>query len=390
MRALYRLAVRYAGGWLVALIALPAAHAATVFERWQPAASPTPSERALLSCVRQRAVRRGVHLHTDGRLAQAAHHLLPWAHKHAGDALPMPLLQACAWQQGVTDGELSAVAVRTTAPQLRAAVAHQIDALLSDDSDIDHLGVALCEEGDGGDVTAVAVLSRRLLRLAPLPSHVAPHATLPLSGSRRDARIDAVWLAIARPGAAIAQQAVPLTDGHFATRLPMGAALGTVQVQLLVERGRGPEVAVHFPLAVGASAPASLARVECSRHQSLLTLIYGLRQAHQLPLPTPSPALMQLAQAHADDMAAHHFFAHVSPTYGDAAERLEAAGQRYVRVVENLASAADTDEAFAQWQQSPSHMANLLDGRVDHIGIGIVVPKERHQSILIVLLMARL
>jgi uncharacterized protein YkwD len=65
------------------------------------------------------------------------------------------------------------------------------------------------------------------------------------------------------------------------------------------------------------------------------------------------------------------FFAHVSPNSGDVTDRLQVRGVPYVRALENIAVAASAEAAFEQWMRSPSHRANLLDGTVNTLGVGV-------------------
>ncbi|HNN96090.1 MAG TPA: CAP domain-containing protein, partial [Pseudomonadota bacterium] len=76
------------------------------------------------------------------------------------------------------------------------------------------------------------------------------------------------------------------------------------------------------------------------------------------------------AQAHSDDMRAHHYVAHVSPRSGGPADRARRAGVTGGRITENLAQAPTPQLAHSGLLGSPGHRANMLDPDVDHVGLG--------------------
>lgn len=85
------------------------------------------------------------------------------------------------------------------------------------------------------------------------------------------------------------------------------------------------------------------------------------------------------AQNHASDMAARHYFAHVSPEGRGLFERIQPTG--YIpaeptwTLSENLGfgtNVLSTPQAIVRgWMNSPPHRENLLDPEVDNVGIGM-------------------
>lgn len=362
------------------------------YGRWRPARTLPAPERALLRAVRRWHEGRGGHLAYDIRLADAAAGLLDWAHAHAGEPFPLEVLRQAAWKEGWTDGELAAVAVRAPRGRVHADLRRQLQRTLADDVELDQVGLASAaapdqQKGDPGTCTVVAAFSRRLVHLAPVARRVACGGSVVLSGRSTAPGTRSPTALAQRPDGKLVRVAAEAHGPHFVVRLPAGVRAGVMQVQLLVERGRGPEVAASFPVRVGAASTTagegapSLAddaterdddRAIAGHHGSLLGLLYGVRAAHGLSLPTPAPRLMQVARAHAEDMAKHHFFAHVSQRTGDVTDRLARAHQPFLHVVENIAEGAGPDQAFAQWLHSPGHRLNLLDPRVDAVGVATV------------------
>jgi hypothetical protein len=87
---------------------------------------------------------------------------------------------------------------------------------------------------------------------------------------------------------------------------------------------------------------------------------------------TPDPALDRVAQAKADDMAAHGYFAHVSPDGKTPWYWLKQAGYQYTYAGENLAvNFSDSEDVEEAWMASPAHHANIVKPQYTRIGIGV-------------------
>ncbi|MBM3275233.1 MAG: hypothetical protein FJZ00_08765 [Candidatus Sericytochromatia bacterium] len=93
---------------------------------------------------------------------------------------------------------------------------------------------------------------------------------------------------------------------------------------------------------------------------------YGLR-----PL-TASPALNRVAQNRSADMARRRYFDHTDPDGRDPFWHLRNAGIRYMAGAENIAMGQrSAAEVVTGWMNSPGHRANILNGRLGHIGVGL-------------------
>jgi len=82
--------------------------------------------------------------------------------------------------------------------------------------------------------------------------------------------------------------------------------------------------------------------------------------------------LIVAANRHAADMARRGYFAHESPSGDGAGERVEDAGYRWSRYGENIARGQDSAyEVVDGWMHSPEHRENIMDCRLDQMGIGL-------------------
>jgi uncharacterized protein YkwD len=104
----------------------------------------------------------------------------------------------------------------------------------------------------------------------------------------------------------------------------------------------------------------------------MFVLVNRDRVAHQLPPLKYDERLADIARAHSNDMREHHFFDHVSSTFGDLASRMDRASYRNLVARENLAEAPDIAKAEENLLASPHHFENMMATDITHVGIGLV------------------
>jgi uncharacterized protein YkwD len=104
---------------------------------------------------------------------------------------------------------------------------------------------------------------------------------------------------------------------------------------------------------------------------AVLSAVNQFRADHQLPPVRLDPRLNQVAQAHADFMAANRTLSHTGANGTDPSQRLTGVGYRWNCIAENVATGQVTAEEVVQdWMNSPMHRANLLKVAVTDIGVG--------------------
>lgn len=88
------------------------------------------------------------------------------------------------------------------------------------------------------------------------------------------------------------------------------------------------------------------------------------------PLAWSTP-VADVAQRHATDMTRRNFFSHTNPDGLTPFKRLAAAGIRYSKAAENIASGQPTARrVFQSWLNSPGHRRNIEDCAFREHGIG--------------------
>ena len=117
------------------------------------------------------------------------------------------------------------------------------------------------------------------------------------------------------------------------------------------------------------------------------SMITGYRQNNGLGAVTVDPALMQMAQAQAQAMAARDKVE--NDAKGAFAKRMKAAGFDQKSAVENISAGYHTlAEAFSGWRDSPPHRANMLKVGVTRMGIAAVYQPSSKYKVFWALIMA--
>lgn len=329
------------------------------------------------------ATQRWAHAHQrtlriDKRLARAAAEALR--------VLPTPAsadvaaLRALAWRQGWRDAGLAVLEVNASIPSA------DLERLLHRNAGkANRVGVAVHNQ------RALLLFATQTLRLDAFAAQRKSPGRVSVSGATFG-RATALWAVAALPDGGVRQLTVTRAGTRFRTHLDANVS-GRYELQVLMDRGRGPEIAAHFPLGVGTTpwqtTTATLPVIAPSQDgpTDLSALIQALRTQHGVQELVTNAALSRAAQLHAEDMRDKGYFAHRSPAGTDARQRLRHLGVAFERVTENLAQvggAEPAQRAVQLWLDSPAHRANLLDGGVNALGVAMVAtPAGDHLAVAI-------
>lgn len=108
-----------------------------------------------------------------------------------------------------------------------------------------------------------------------------------------------------------------------------------------------------------------------AQEQKLLNLLNEDRTRNGLSALSMDSELSALARAKSQDMLENGYFAHESPTLGNAAAMLDNSGYDYQGVGENIAHHASVEKADAAFLSSPGHRANMMGSQWEKVGIGV-------------------
>lgn len=110
--------------------------------------------------------------------------------------------------------------------------------------------------------------------------------------------------------------------------------------------------------------------------QYLLAAANLERATNGLPPVHIDPVLTAASAFHAREMASHEDISHQFADEPELATRGANAGAHFSLITENVGEAPSSVIIHDLWMQSPGHRANLLDPKVDSIGIAIVARGE--------------
>ena len=109
--------------------------------------------------------------------------------------------------------------------------------------------------------------------------------------------------------------------------------------------------------------------------QYLLAAANRERADHDLKPVSYDPDLAHAALLHAREMATRRTISHRFEGEPDLAYRVHDVGVHFSLVTENVAEASNSSLIHDLWMQSAGHRANLLDPKVDSIGVAVVASR---------------
>lgn len=123
------------------------------------------------------------------------------------------------------------------------------------------------------------------------------------------------------------------------------------------------------------SQPASSQAIQAEAWQIVQMANQARAEAGAGPLKW-DPALALAARQHCLLMAADGSISHQYPGEPDVSMRAAQAGAHFSMIEENVALASTPAEIHDAWMNSPGHRANLLNPKVDHVGVALVAGRH--------------
>jgi uncharacterized protein YkwD len=137
--------------------------------------------------------------------------------------------------------------------------------------------------------------------------------------------------------------------------------------------GADPIVASRTAVTAASAGPGAQSPVQ----QQILALVNQRRREAGCDPITLDRRLIEAANRHAADMARRGYFDHESPSGEKAGSRVRDAGYVWRRYGENIAKGqASPFRVMADWMRSPGHRENILDCRLDQMGVGLALAAD--------------
>ncbi|WP_052311719.1 MULTISPECIES: CAP domain-containing protein [unclassified Actinoplanes] len=131
-----------------------------------------------------------------------------------------------------------------------------------------------------------------------------------------------------------------------------------------------PIAASHTEVTVESISSSPYAPVQ----QQILALVNLQRGRAGCRPVTIDRRLIDAANGHAAEMARRDYFDHASPNGKGAGDRVSANGYPWRLYGENIARGQRSPwEAMDAWMNSPEHRANILDCKLDQMGVGLAI-----------------
>lgn len=134
----------------------------------------------------------------------------------------------------------------------------------------------------------------------------------------------------------------------------------------------GIRLAVAFSLFLFLASVVSPAYAQDDPAHALVDLTNQSRSEAGLAPLQWDEALATAARAHAERMAREGQLSHQYPEEPNPAERAASAGAHFSLIEENIAMADSPHRIHDSWMHSPGHRDNLMNPRINRIGIGVV------------------
>jgi len=131
-------------------------------------------------------------------------------------------------------------------------------------------------------------------------------------------------------------------------------------------------IAVCLLGVMGTTGALGNARAQSSEAYQLMQATNEDRAQHGLGPLKWDPALARAAQRHAELMVRQGALSHQYAGEAALETRVGLQGAHFRLVAENLAVAPSPGSVEAEWMRSPPHRRNILDARLNEIGVGLV------------------
>lgn len=244
-----------------------------------------------------------------------------------------------------------------------------------------HLGLAFAGPS-AGRYALVALLSRRLVTLAPLAKRPRPEPLTVRGRALPGVSMEVFLLGPCRDDLCLDRSVARIPAERrkdlFSFDVPLDRGRGRYTVEILAERDRGPEIAALWTFDVGVRArPAQPTAAGAGNDPgALLDLIGRARNRRDLAPLARDPRLDRAAAKHARAVCRSMVAAHVLDG-SDPPSRARAEGVE-VPVAENVAIAPSVAAAHRNILASPSHRRNVFSPTAARIGLGVAVHEDAY------------
>ncbi len=272
-------------------------------------------------------------------------------------------------QEGIADAQFWPVAVYGSQPHALSrellAIAQQQGAQRG----ATHVGLGVARKN--GRWALVALFVRRLVRISPMTTALAPQGLILRGRTDQGADLEALWMGPCRDTeckGTVRNLTIRPGETGWSIRVPPMRGAGAWTLELMVTTDRGPEPAVLWRFGNDEPAPPPFGPPR--------KWVADFRARHRLAPLTPDRHLTLAARRHARKVCEKRQAAHILAGETNPDHRALDAG--YLgRVTENVAVAPTAAAAHRDLLRSPSHRRNVMDPAAVHYGMAVLVAPAR-------------
>ena len=254
-----------------------------------------------------------------------------------------------------------------------------------------HAGVARVPAREPYTWRWTVFLTQRDVEMQEVPTKVAAGSSLTLV-VRFLSPVQGASVITTRPDGTVVNIDTGLSGDRMLAAVEVGDRPGTLWIEVIATYASGPHVVLLFPVEVGRNPPRAWIGTRRQEEDWISntvmaeTLAYNLldqdRARFGLPALMHDDVLAAVARQHSSEMARTGEIAHVSPTTGTVANRLEVAGFSASFAAENIARSSTIADAQEGLMRSPGHRAAILTPDATHVGIGVVTSHKPETGVV--------
>ncbi len=163
---------------------------------------------------------------------------------------------------------------------------------------------------------------------------------------------------------------LPIINHKFSFKYKLKES-GKYIFEIISERNNDPKIISKFIVNTNKNISNLTCNKSINNKEELLKDINRIRITNGLKKVEELYSLSKVAFSHSKDMAEKNFFSHISSKGLSPYQRVKNSSINFRKISENISQAPELCLAHNEILESPGHLKNLLDNKINKIGIGI-------------------
>jgi len=218
----------------------------------------------------------------------------------------------------------------------------------------------------------IIILVNELLKLNINPSkkRYNQYQYINIKGNNIENHIKLFSLYINPPSNKIKKILLPIINNKFSFKYKLKEK-GKYIFEIVSENPNDPQIISKIRINTGNNKIDKICNNNIKNKTELLHDINRIRKTNGLRKLEELYPLSKIAYKHSKDMAENNFFSHISSKGKSPYQRIKNSKIKFKKISENISQAPQLCIAHNEILESPGHLKNLLDNKVNKIGLGI-------------------